>query len=227
MNWISELSLQVFNVFCLYLPQEEEAECDLARRHPNTVEVNHKVHQLLGVSWNQVDDFSHRALPASCTAHHQTLFKQENFISNIHSWVSTHHNTAVVSLCACEPGNWSQFSEHINATVAVHHGSYGFLLPSCRWGPWGQFSASFPQWSSDTCTDGAAETAGRTAGRAARRTGNLSTWQRPRPAWSPAAGWQQHIKTYMTYSTWWTNKQQQILVNGNTISISVDEILCL
>lgn len=43
------ISPSSFGVF-FYLPEEVEAKCDLDRSDPHAVEVNHEVHQLLGVS---------------------------------------------------------------------------------------------------------------------------------------------------------------------------------
>lgn len=66
-----------------YLPQEEETKSDFDGGQPHGVEVYHKVHELLGISGDQVDDLAHRACPSGRTVDDQGLCakKQKRFNS--------------------------------------------------------------------------------------------------------------------------------------------------
>lgn len=60
-----------------YLPEEEETESNLDGSQPDSVEVNHKVHELLSVCWNQIHNLAHSASPPGCAVYHQRLDWQQ------------------------------------------------------------------------------------------------------------------------------------------------------
>lgn len=60
-----------------YLPEEEETEHNLNRSQPDSVEVHHKVHELLGVCWNQIHNLAHGASPPGSAVYHQRLDWQQ------------------------------------------------------------------------------------------------------------------------------------------------------
>lgn len=56
-----------------YLPEEEETKSDFDRSQPDSVEVHHKVHELLSVCRNQIHNLAHSASPPGRAVYHQRL----------------------------------------------------------------------------------------------------------------------------------------------------------
>lgn len=54
-----------------YLPEEEETERNLDGSQPDSIEIHHKIHQLLSVCRNQIHDLAHGASPPSSAVYHQ------------------------------------------------------------------------------------------------------------------------------------------------------------
>lgn len=56
-----------------YLPEEEETKSNFNRSQPDSVEVHHKVHELLSVCRDQIDNLAHSASPPGRAVYHQRL----------------------------------------------------------------------------------------------------------------------------------------------------------
>lgn len=54
-----------------YLPEEEEAQHNFDGSQPDSIEIHHKIHQLLSVCRNQIHDLAHGASPPSSAVYHQ------------------------------------------------------------------------------------------------------------------------------------------------------------
>lgn len=60
-----------------YLPQEKETKGNFNRSQPDSVEVHHKVHELLGVCWDQIHNLAHGAGPSGGIVYHQRLYSKQ------------------------------------------------------------------------------------------------------------------------------------------------------
>lgn len=60
-----------------YLPEEEEAEHNFDGSQPDSIEIHHKIHQLLSVCRNQIHDLAHGASPPSSAVYHQWLYPKQ------------------------------------------------------------------------------------------------------------------------------------------------------
>ena len=95
-----------------YLPEEEETESNLDGSQPDSVEVNHKVHELLSVCWNQIHNLAHSASPPGCAVYHQRLDWQQRRERHF----SPQCSVSTVNLHPCKT-----FRQSFILVKAVHH----------------------------------------------------------------------------------------------------------
>lgn len=175
-----------------YLPQEEETKSNFDGGQPDGVEVNHKIHELLGICGDQVDNFAHGACSSGRTVDDQRLYtKKEKRQKRQNTFNSTEkHNSCFmffflsllgVKASACSCSNIGYVMS--GGLAALSH------PPSCKLGPWRQSLLSFPPWSTCTCTGGWRGTEDRTVGTSRWHRSSPSTGVRPHPSWNPGGGW--------------------------------------
>lgn len=65
--------MKIHKYVCPHLPKKEETECDLNGCQPHSIEIHHKIHQLLGIGRDQIDYLPHCACSACCAIHDKRL----------------------------------------------------------------------------------------------------------------------------------------------------------
>lgn len=64
-------------LFVTNLPEEEKTKGDLDGSQPDSIKVDHKVHEFLSVCWNQIHNLAHGARPPGRAVYHQRLQWQQ------------------------------------------------------------------------------------------------------------------------------------------------------
>lgn len=164
-----------------YLPEKEETKSNLNGSQPDGVEIHHKVHELLRVCWDQIDNLPHGASPPGSAVYHQRL----HWHKERHGWKHVFNFKS----------RWIWQIQVRNVLLLIRSKSE-FLIPFCKPGPSQLSLPSCRRWSKCTCTDDWKETGGRKAGTSEWHRSSPSTVERRDPSWNPeegCGGWRKDV----------------------------------